>query len=109
MWNNHLLPQTIEYLFVNVDMFFFREDDNDKSDDDEEGRIDFSINTFAKERQKIHNDFLAVEHGMSKFIVALGFSVVIYSCYRLFCPIFFCNRLVRFILCRGILMVLIVW
>jgi hypothetical protein len=41
-------------------MFFFRDDENDKSDDDEEGRIDFSINTFAKERQKIHNDFLAV-------------------------------------------------
>ncbi|XP_052087083.1 PAX3- and PAX7-binding protein 1-like [Mytilus californianus] len=40
-----------------------REDDNDKSDDDEEGRIDFSVNTFAKERQKIQNDFLAIEHG----------------------------------------------
>ena len=44
-------------------MNFFREDDNDKSDDDEEGRIDFSVNTFAKERQKIQNDFLAIEHG----------------------------------------------
>jgi hypothetical protein len=59
--------------------FFFRDDDNDKSEDDEEGRIDFSINTFAKERQKIHNDFLAVEHGMSKFIL-----IFIYCSFRLF-------------------------
>ncbi|XP_064614574.1 PAX3- and PAX7-binding protein 1-like [Liolophura sinensis] len=40
-----------------------RDDENDRSDDDEEGRIDFSINTFAKERQKMKDEFLAAEHG----------------------------------------------
>ncbi|KAK3577424.1 hypothetical protein CHS0354_032273 [Potamilus streckersoni] len=39
-----------------------RDDDNDKSDD-EEGRIDFTINTHAIERQKMKDDFLAAEHG----------------------------------------------
>nr|XP_022293371.1 PAX3- and PAX7-binding protein 1-like isoform X2 [Crassostrea virginica] len=40
-----------------------RDDDNDKSDDDENERIDFSVNTQARDRIKIQNDFLAAEHG----------------------------------------------
>lgn len=40
-----------------------RDDDNDKSDDDENERIDFSVNTQARDRIKIQNEFLAAEHG----------------------------------------------
>ncbi|XP_056016602.1 PAX3- and PAX7-binding protein 1-like isoform X2 [Ostrea edulis] len=40
-----------------------RDDDNDKSDDEDDERIDFSVNTQARERIKIQNDFLAAEHG----------------------------------------------
>ncbi|XP_060072979.1 PAX3- and PAX7-binding protein 1-like isoform X2 [Ylistrum balloti] len=40
-----------------------REDDNDKSEDDEEGRMDFSVNMAALERQRIKDQFLAAEHG----------------------------------------------
>lgn len=39
------------------------DDDNDKSDDDENERIDFSVNTQARDRIKIQNEFLAAEHG----------------------------------------------
>ncbi|XP_013387497.1 PAX3- and PAX7-binding protein 1 [Lingula anatina] len=39
-----------------------RDDENDVSDEEEE-RIDFTVNTLAKERQKIKDDFLAAEHG----------------------------------------------
>ncbi|XP_033739538.1 PAX3- and PAX7-binding protein 1-like [Pecten maximus] len=40
-----------------------REDDNDKSEDEEEGRMDFSVNVEALERQRIKDQFLAAEHG----------------------------------------------
>ncbi|GAB1610930.1 PAX3- and PAX7-binding protein 1-like [Argonauta hians] len=41
-----------------------RDDDHDKSDDDDdEGRIDFSVNREAWERQKMKDEFLAAEHG----------------------------------------------
>ncbi|KAJ8315152.1 hypothetical protein KUTeg_007302 [Tegillarca granosa] len=45
-----------------------RDDDNDRSDeDDEEGRIDFSINKQAIERQKMKDDFLAAEHDLPSY------------------------------------------
>ena len=41
-----------------------RDDEHDKSDEDEEeGRVDFSINSAARERQRIRDDFMAAEHG----------------------------------------------
>ncbi|XP_061176803.1 PAX3- and PAX7-binding protein 1-like [Saccostrea echinata] len=40
-----------------------RDDDNDKSDDEDDERMDFSVNTQARDRIKIQNDFLAAEHG----------------------------------------------
>ncbi|XP_062609801.1 PAX3- and PAX7-binding protein 1-like [Saccostrea cucullata] len=39
-----------------------RDDDNDKSDDEDDERMDFSVNTQARDRIKIQNDFLA-RHG----------------------------------------------
>nr|KAG5694080.1 hypothetical protein BaRGS_033699 [Batillaria attramentaria] len=40
-----------------------RDDEHDKSDEEEEARVDFTLNTAAKERQKMRDDFLAAEHG----------------------------------------------
>jgi len=40
-----------------------RDDDNDKSEDEGEERVDFSVNTAARERQKMRDNFLAAEHG----------------------------------------------
>ncbi|XP_076444487.1 PAX3- and PAX7-binding protein 1-like [Babylonia areolata] len=40
-----------------------RDDEHDKSDDEEEGRVDFTVNNAARERQKIRDDFMAAEHG----------------------------------------------
>ena len=51
-------------IFIPVTFYYvYRDDDNDKSDDDENERIDFSVNTQARDRIKIQNDFLAAEHG----------------------------------------------
>ena len=51
-------------IFIPVTLYYvYRDDDNDKSDDDENERIDFSVNTQARDRIKIQNDFLAAEHG----------------------------------------------
>ncbi|KAK7107892.1 PAX3- and PAX7-binding protein 1-like isoform X2 [Littorina saxatilis] len=41
-----------------------RDDDHDKSDEDEEeGRVDFTVNTAARDRQRMRDNFMAVEHG----------------------------------------------
>ena len=47
--------------------FLNRDDENDKSDDDEEeSRIDFSVNSAARERQRLRDNFMAAEHGEMK-------------------------------------------
>lgn len=46
-------------------LFTCRDDDNDKSEDEEDGRMDFTINIAAVERQRIKDEFLAAEHGKS--------------------------------------------
>ena len=43
--------------------YLLRDDDNDKSEDEGEERVDFSVNTAARERQKMRDNFLAAEHG----------------------------------------------
>ena len=53
--------------FANIKLLYIctcRDDDNDRSDDDDEdGRMDFSINKQAIERQRMKDEFLAAEHG----------------------------------------------